>query len=131
MRFKRNLQYESGWGGLSFVPFLAVMFLLLIFIMIGPSLQIQPGIWVGLPKAVTSEGVGNQQIVLTISAEHILYFDNRPQTPDQIQKLLQAAAQKQGSLLVKADAACPLEYTVNLLDAARKAGIQKIAVATN
>lgn len=131
MRFKRNLHFESGWGGVSFIPYISVLFLLLIFIMVAPWLQIQPGLWISLPRAVTAEGVGGEQIVLVLSSEHIVYFDNRPQSPDQVQKLLSLVAQKQCSLLVKADIACPLEYTVLLLDQARKAGIQRVALATN
>ncbi len=131
MRFKRNLRFESGWGGISFIPYISVLFLLLIFVMAAPALQVNAGLSVRLPHAVTAEGVMGEQIVLILSGEHIVYFENRPQSPDQVEKLLSLASLKKCSLLVKADAACPLEYTVSLLDAARKAGIQKVALATN
>ncbi len=72
----------------------------------------------------------HEQIVLVLSQEHIVYFENKPQSPDQMVKLFSLAADKKCSLLIKADAACPLEYTVSLLDAARKAGVQKVALAT-
>lgn len=132
MRFKKLKRRTSiQKGQLDIAPLIDVMFLLLIFFMLTSNFVFQPGIKVQLPKAVTSETISSENLILTVTGQDLLFLNERPITIDQLTAALKEAAQENKSLLLKADARASLGRVVEIWDLCRDLGIQQINLATN
>ena len=129
MRFKRHVEFERGQ--LDIAPLIDVVFLLLIFFMLTSSYIFQPGIKINLPKALTSEVIQEKNLVIAISAEGLIYLNNRLLTLKQLKVHLNEAARQERPLLIKADRKASLGKVVQIWDMSREAGLTQINIATN
>jgi len=75
MKFKRQTKLEHGLGQIDIAPLIDVIFQLLIFFMLSSSFTFQSGISVKLPKAVTSDIIKRENLVVTITSENIIYLN--------------------------------------------------------
>lgn len=131
MKFKRHLERERGeLGQIDIAPLIDIVFQLLIFFMLTSSFVIQPGIKINLPKAVTSEIVQEKNLIVTINKDNIIYLNDDPITPQNLQDALKAQASQDKPLLIKADKNSSLGKVVEVWDICRQAGISKINIAT-
>ena len=81
MRFKRlKRRTEIKKGQLDIAPMIDIVFLLLIFFMLTSNFVFQPGIKVKLPKAVTSEVINSENVIITITGQDLLFLNERPIT---------------------------------------------------
>ncbi len=131
MKFKRHMQLEHGLGQLDIAPLIDVVFLLLIFFMLTSSFVLQSGIRINLPRAVTSEVVTEKNIVLTVSAENVLYLGGAVVTLEELKIKLEKIKSISGSVLIKADRKAYLGRVVEIWDLCREIGLERINVATN
>lgn len=129
MKFKRHVEFEKGQ--LDIAPLIDVVFLLLIFFMLTSSYIFQPGIKINLPKAVTSEVIQEKNLIITVSAEDLIYLDNRSVTLKQLKAHLQSAAKQDRPLLIQADRQASLGKVVQIWDLCRETGLTQINIATN
>ena len=129
MNFKRHVEFERGQ--LDIAPLIDVVFLLLIFFMLTSSFIFQPGIKINLPKAVTSEVIEEKNLVITVSAEDLIYLNNRPVTLRELKSHLEKAAKDDRPLLIKADRKASLGKVVQIWDMCRETGLIQINIATN
>lgn len=129
MRFKRHLEFEKGQ--LDIAPLIDVVFLLLIFFMLTSSYILQPGIKIDLPGAVTSEAVQERNLIITVSAEDLIYLNNRPVTLKQLKSSLEKYVPENRPLLIKADRRASLGKVVQIWDICREVGLTQINIATN
>ena len=72
MKFKKRAKLEKGI--LDLTPMINIFFLLFVFFLFTSSFIFQPGIKVSLPKAVTSEVVQQDNVVLTITSDDKIYL---------------------------------------------------------
>ncbi|MBN2097707.1 MAG: biopolymer transporter ExbD [Candidatus Omnitrophica bacterium] len=128
MRFKGHVEFEKG--RLDIAPLIDVVFLLLIFFMLTSSYILQPGIRINLPKALTSEVIQKRNLVVTVSAEELIYLNNRPIALKDLKNRLQEAARENKALLIKADRRASLGKVVEIWDLSREAGLTQINIAT-
>lgn len=128
-RLKRRTQIEKGQ--LDIAPLIDVVFLLLIFFMLTSNFVFQPGIKVSLPKAITSEVLNTQNIILTVTGQDLLFLNEKPVTVPELVSTLKEAAQDDKSLLLKADTGASLGRVVEIWDLCREIGIPQINIATN
>jgi len=77
MRFKRNVELEHGLRQIDITPLIDMVFQLLIFFMLTSSFIMYSGIKVNLPKAVTAEPAREENLVIAISRENVLYLDKK------------------------------------------------------
>lgn len=131
MHFKRHMELEHGLKPIDIAPLIDIVFQLLIFFMLTSSFIMQPGIKVNLPKAVTSEVVKYENIEIIVSGENVTYFNGKVVTTPELNKLLKQAAQRDESVLIKADRRASLGRVVEIWDSCRDLGIAKINIATN
>ncbi|MFH1406707.1 MAG: biopolymer transporter ExbD [Candidatus Omnitrophota bacterium] len=132
MRFKRKIRSFTGeLGTIDIAPLIDVVFQLLIFFMLTSSFIFQPGIKVNLPKAITSEVIGEENIVITITAENLIYLEGAPVTLKELQAKLQPYVKKKTPLLIKADKRCSLGRVVEVWDTCRGLGLAQVNIATN
>ena len=129
MRFKRHVEFKKGQ--LDIAPLIDVVFLLLIFFMLTSSYIFQPGIKINLPKAVTSEAIHEQNLIITINDKDLIYLNNRPLTLKQLESHLKNAAREDRPLLIKADRKASLGKVVQIWDMCREAGLTQINIATS
>ncbi|MBL7158582.1 MAG: biopolymer transporter ExbD [Candidatus Omnitrophica bacterium] len=128
MRFKRRVSLEKG--NLDIAPLIDVIFLLLIFFMLTSSFIFQPGIKINLPKALTSEVIQRENLIIVITEDSSVYIDERAIDKEELSSRVKIAAQQSKPILIKADRNASLGRVVELWDLCRVEGVQKINIAT-
>jgi biopolymer transport protein ExbD len=131
MRFKRHTKLEHGLGQIDIAPLIDVIFQLLIFFMLSSSFTFQSGINVKLPKAVTSDVIKEENYVVTITSENIIYLNGIVITLKELEERLSAPGRKERPLLIKADRRASVGRIVDVWDLCRNIGIERINIATN
>lgn len=132
MKFKYGrLKLEAG-EYLNIAPLIDIVFLLLIFFLLTWNFlaQSQSGIKVNLPKAVTSEAVVEESIVISITGENLIYLNDKVVTTKELVSKLEGLLPKKKSLLIKADRKASLGRVVEVWDICRNAGISQVNIAT-
>ena len=128
MRFKRKLKIEKGLVDLT--PLINVFFLLLIFFIFTSSFIFQPGIKVNLPKALTSEVIQEDSVVIVITKDDKIYFNDREISPDELVSNLRLMAKQNTPLLIKADNKASLGKIVEIWETCRSEGVLQVNIAT-
>jgi biopolymer transport protein ExbD len=131
MKFPRNARVTKG--SLEAAPWAAVMFLLVIFIMLG-GLLYTPGVHVQLP--VTDELPGTDKLPVTVAMDATgqLFFENQRVTNEsaltnRLREIIQAAPEKP-ALVVQADKSVSYENLVRLMQLGRSVGFETTVLAT-
>jgi len=128
MKFKRNLYVEDVL--LDMVPLINCVFLLLIFFLLTSNFIFQPGIKINLPKAVTSEVIQENTVVITVTADNRFYLNETPVTLLELKSKLEKASNVE-PILIKADRDAALSKVINIWDFCRGIGIKQVNIATN
>jgi len=130
MRFTKH--YSITKGELNMAPLIDVVFLQLIYFMLTSSFIMQPGIKINLPQAATTEIVKEHEVVISVSERNVIFFRDAPVNPEKLGLLLsEEAARYAGLILImKGDRKAEHGTVVKVMDIARRAGINKIAIAT-
>jgi biopolymer transport protein ExbD len=128
MRFKQNLRIEACV--IDIVPLINCVYLLLIFFLLTSNFMFQSGIKISLPKAVTSEVVQGNTIVITVTSDNRFYLNETPVTLVELKSKLEKASNAE-PILIKADRDVALSKVVNIWDFCRDLGIKQVNIATN
>jgi len=128
MKFKRKIFLEKG--RLDIAPLIDVVFLLLIFFMLTSSFVFQPGIRVNLPKAVTSEVLHKELLVVAITDANEVFINERPVSKDELVSRITIAARDDQPLLIKADKESSLGKAIEVWDICRQMEVRQINIAT-
>lgn len=131
MKLKKQAKLEYGLGQIDIAPLVDVIFLLLIFFMLSSSFTFQSGINVKLPKAVTSDILREENLIVTITSEDIIYLNNDVITLKELEIQLGQSGTKTRPLLIKADRRASVGRIVDVWDLCRNLGIERINIATN
>jgi len=131
MKFKRHTKLEHGLGQIDIAPLIDVIFQLLIFFMLSSSFTFQSGISVKLPKAVTSDIIKEENLIVTITSENIIYLNSTVTTLKELRQRLDQQNIKNRPLLIKADRRASVGRIVDIWDLCRNLGIERINIATN
>ena len=128
MKFKRKTVLEKG--RLDIAPLIDVVFLLLVFFMLTSSFVFQPGIRVNLPRAVTSEVLHKNLLVVTITDGNQVFINERPIRDDELVSRITLASREGQSLLIRADKKANLGKVIEVWDICRRTDIKQINIAT-
>jgi len=131
MKFKRNIKLEHGLEQINMAPLIDVIFQLLIFFMLSSSFTFQSGINVKLPKAVTSDTIIDENFIITITSENVIYLNNSILSLKELKKELSKTKNKDKPILIKSDRRASMGRIVDVWDLCRKVGIERINIATN
>jgi len=131
VKFKRHTKVEHGLGQIDIAPLIDVIFQLLIFFMLSSSFTFQSGINVKLPKAVTSDIIKDENLIVTITSENIIYLNGVVTTLKELKRRLGQPNVKDHPLLIKADRRASVGRIVDIWDLCRNLGIERINIATN
>lgn len=116
-------------------PLIDVVFLLLIFFMVSTTFTQRGEIKVDLPEASTEQVEARKQpLRLTIDADGAYFLDGKPLQADgdAIRDALTAAAggDTGQTLIIRADAQSRHQDVVRAMDAASRAGLSRMSIAT-
>ena len=108
-----------------------MMFLLMFFIVASLALAVQNGLPVTLPKASTGERHSAQNVTLTVGPTGDLHLNTRPIAITDETAELKAMNLSAGTLvIINADANVRHGVVTTVMDNARKAGVERFAIAT-
>jgi biopolymer transport protein ExbD len=108
-----------------------MMFLLMFFIVASLALAVQNGLPVDLPKASTGVQHSAQNVTLTIDAAANIHLNTKSITLSDETADLKALGVSSGTLvIINADSNVKHGVVTDVMDNARKAGIERFAIAT-
>jgi len=117
---------------INLTPMIDVTLQLVIFFMITATFIAQTGIDVKLPKASTKDLHPEKEMTATISKDKKIYLNEDLVSLSELSDRL-IKAQKPGNksvLIIKADEMVPHGLVVQVMDIAKKSGIENLAIAT-
>lgn len=124
------MELEHGLRQIDIAPLVDIVFQLIIFFMLTSSfIMQQPGIKVKLPKAVTADVVTQENLVITISAENVTYFNGKVTTIKELRVQLNRI-NKTRPILIKSDKRTSVGRVVEVWDLCRDLGIAQVNIAT-
>jgi biopolymer transport protein ExbD len=130
MKFPRNVRLLRS--PFDVAPFVAVFFLLLIFLMLAMLLP-TPGLSLRLPISDDLPGTDKPTVAVAIDAGGRLFFSNQIVNEGELKSHLRDAAKELReplTLVIHADKAVTYEQLVRVTLLARDAGIHNIVLAT-
>lgn len=114
-------------------PMLDVVFILLIFFVVTASFVKESGIDVNKPQAQTAVQKELANIFIAINERDEIWIDKRQVDVRSLRAIIERlkAENPQSSIVIQADKHSTNEKLINVMDAARQAGIYNIAIAAN
>ncbi|MCA9400957.1 MAG: biopolymer transporter ExbD [Candidatus Omnitrophica bacterium] len=131
MRFKQHIKLSKGLTQIDIAPLIDVIFQLLIFFMLSSSFTFQSGINVKLPKAVTSDIIKEENYIITITSENVMYLNGEVTTVKELKNYLKSNVDPSRPILIKADRRASMGRIVDVWDICRSLGLEKLNIATN
>ena len=134
MNFRRR---QSEAPEINLIPFIDVLLVVLIFLMLSTTYSRYSELQINLPTA-DAERLKERpaEILVTVSADGRYAVNRLPldgRSTELLSAALQAAAGAAGNapvVIVSADALTPHQSVINVLDAARRAGLPRLTFAT-
>ena len=130
MKFPRNARLLRS--PFDMAPFAAVLFLLVIFLMLGALVPVS-GLPLRLPVADNLPGTDKPTVTVAVDASGRFYFANQIVTKEKLKSALKTAVQNSReplTLVIQADKAVTYDQFIHLTLLARDAGIQNALLAT-
>ena len=126
---------ERQWAKASFdiTPLVDIVFLLLVFFMLTSSfVEVKPGVKVNLPQASAPNVGAKKDITVSIDINNTLYLNSRIISPGDLYEKIAKIARTNPNIvvIVEADKNVTHGKVVRVMDIIRKAGVRKIAIAT-
>lgn len=113
-------------------PLIDMVFILLIFFIVTTHFVTDTGLKVERPSSRTTDSLPTQTLRVAVNATGALYVTGRPVSLTGLRAWLkrQSPSQAQKTLVIVADKATPADRIVQVMDEARDAGIEQVALAT-
>ncbi len=127
-RERRRVQAEPGMTGM-----IDIVFLLLLFFVLSSTFILQTGIKIKLPRAVTIEQPARKDLVLIIARDKRIFLNNEQLPFNALWGRLieELKFQSEAVLVLRADRDVPHGFVVRVMDVAKQAGADRIAIATS
>ena len=114
---------------LDMAPLIDVVLQLLLFFMLTSSFVLYPGIRVTLPRAQTSKNLAASNLVITLTKDHLIYWEDELVTFSELRGRLQSAGSSK-PVLIRADRYAYVEKLIALWDLCRDTGYREVQIAT-
>lgn len=128
--FTQNAAQEDE-GGIDLTPMLDVVFIMLIFFIVTASFIKEAGVDITRPKAETADKQDKANIFVALTPGDEIWIDRKKVSPAQLRPVLERlkAENPQGSMVIQADRESKANLLMQVMDAAREAGLTEVAVA--
>ena len=127
--FTRNMDEEES--AIDITPMLDVVFILLIFFIVTATFIKETGIDVNRPEAETAVKKEKANILIAINKNNEIWIDRRMVDISSVRPNIERlhAENPQGSVVIQADKESVMNTLIQVMDAARQAGVYNIAIA--
>ena len=127
---KRRMR-EVEESEINITPMLDVVFIMLIFFIVTASFVKESGIDVNRPDAATAEKKERGNILVAISQNNQIWVDKRQVDPRALRANIERlhAENPQGAVVIQADKESKNGLLVQVMDAARLAGVFNVSIA--
>ena len=131
MRRRQNRRKSESEVNLT--PMLDVVFIMLIFFIVTASFVKESGIEISRPGASTAVKKERGNILIAISANDQIWMNRRQVDPRALRANIERAHAEnpQGAVVIQADKAAKTGFLVQVMDAAREAGVKDISLAAD
>ena len=128
---RRRRSKDSDDVGVDLTPMLDVVFIMLIFFIVTTSFVKESGLDVSRPEAATAERKERGNILVAISQNDQVWIDRRQVDVRAIRANIERlhAENPQGSVVIQADENSRTGLLVQVMDAARLAGVENVSLA--
>lgn len=132
MKKRSFIVAETPLSEIDLTPMLDVVFIMLIFFIVTATFIQEPGVDVIRPETVTGELVKNQKILIAITADDEIWFDNKKLERHQVRAAIEKvhAENPKGAVVIQADKNSTAEKVAQIIDVAKRAGVTAISLAT-
>ncbi|NIY81364.1 ExbD/TolR family protein [Vibrio hepatarius] len=112
-------------------PMLDIVFIMLIFFIVTSTFVRESGIEVDKPQATNIVSQKEVGIFIAVTADNDVYIDKKMVDIERVQAVLEAMLldKPENSLVIQADERAFSGTVIQVMDAAKGAGIEKIAIA--
>jgi biopolymer transport protein ExbD len=131
MRRRQNRRKSESEVNLT--PMLDVVFIMLIFFIVTASFVKESGIEISRPGASTAVKKERGNILIAISANDQIWMNRRQVDPRALRANIERAHAEnpQGAVVIQADKEAKTGLLVQVMDAARSAGVKEISLAAD
>ena len=128
-----KLSTDDEDTAIDLTPMLDVVFIMLIFFIVTASFVKESGIDVNRPDAETAQKKERASILVAIDERNQIWIDKRQVDPRAVRANIERlhAENPQGSVVIQADKNSKNERLVQVMDAARQAGVYNVSIAAN
>ena len=128
---RRRRVREQDETEVNVTPMLDVVFIMLIFFIVTASFVKEAGIDVNRPDAATAERKERGNILVAISENGQIWINKRQVDPRAVRANIERmhAENPQGSVVIQADRNSKNGLLVQVMDAARLAGVYEVSIA--
>lgn len=129
--YEGDIKRDDLMWEINITPLTDVFLVLLVIFMVATPLLIQSGVKVKLPSSTVTEAQP-EGIIITITKENKIYVGKVEVTPDELQEHLRRKLEEEKDkfVIINGDKDVFLGIAVNIMDLAKAAGAEKIAIAT-
>ncbi len=126
-----RITHKQGLRPFIFLALLNLIFLLVLFGFVSTQITSPNSIIVKLPKAFTSDIIKKQNIVIVITSEDVIYFNDKITTIGELRHTLGKAVDPEHSIFIKVDRRARVSRIVDIWNLCRELGLENINMATN
>ncbi len=130
---RRKKAREEEEAQIDITPMLDVVFIMLIFFIVTASFVKESGIDVNRPDAATATVKERGNILAAITDSNQIWIDRRQVDPRSVRANIERlhAENPQGAVVIQADENSKNGLLVQVMDAARQAGVFNVSIAAN
>ena len=130
-RSRRRRAHEAEESEINVTPMLDVVFIMLIFFIVTSSFVKESGIDINRPDAATAERKERGNILVAISENNEIWIDRRRVDLRAVRANIERlhAEYPQGAVVIQADENSKNGILVEVMDAARLAGVSNVSIA--
>jgi biopolymer transport protein ExbD len=126
---------DSIVAEINITPLTDIFLVLLIIFMISSSAMLESGFQVKLPSAkanLIQKNENSKPTYITVSKEGVIAVNKQNTTEDGLSEAIRNSLKdnKDSTVIIRGDSSIELGKTVKIMDAAKAAGAEKIALAT-
>ena len=130
---RRRQDRRKSESEVNLTPMLDVVFIMLIFFIVTASFVKEAGIDISRPGAATAVRKERGNILIAISANDQIWMNRRQVDPRALRANIERAHAEnpQGAVIIQADKAAKTGLLVQVMDAARSAGVKNVSLAAD
>jgi len=124
---------EEDESEINLTPMLDVVFIMLIFFIVTAVFVKEPGVEVDRPEALTAYSAGAGSIYVAVTPQDEIWIDRSVVEANEIRYSIERLRQESpaAGVVIKADSDARNELVIQVMDAAKAAGVDNIVIAAS